>query len=543
MSSRFLTSTPLVLRLVFGGAAAMGLVPSDAVAQVEAVAPYSVVTTANDASLRCGDSGTYYVVAGLKSGTVLKVDGQSSGFLRVAYPAGSRALVPADEGNPDPTGKVVKLTKPSRLKAANAAIARNSWNSLLDRDLNPGTELSLIDTIKNDDGKATYYAVTPPAEARAFISANLVRKATPEEVAATAPPAAATPPALSTPNITIAPAPGTGPANTVQPVVAPPASNPSTPPAPAATDPNTKPAMPGVGGKMGEPTVPPSPVEPSTVIVPTTPAPTPAPAPTDAPAPAPVKVEPPKPAQSEVLIKLFERVQKQPLAEAELEGAVSQFESYIGTLGSSDADRRMARGMGRYVEALKLRMEIREAQRANALADKELAARQAETNARLTELQKQRYYSIIGRLMSSTIYDGVRQPLMFRIVSPESGFMRTLGYIVPDKNFDLTSKIGLVVGIDGDSKRDEALKANVITPRHIDIVSLSPMGEVLGTEPLAPSGVTIPPAAPTPAPGTGTGQMRPAVDLDGTGWRPAVPKTPPTPGTTTPAPANEPEKP
>ncbi|MGH7131160.1 MAG: hypothetical protein ACREJO_04360 [Phycisphaerales bacterium] len=539
MSSRFLVSTPLMLRLVFGSAAVMGLVPSAAIAQVEAVAPYSVVTTANDASLRCGDSGTYYVVAGLKSGTVLKVDGQSSGFLRVAYPAGSRALVPADEGAPDPTGKVVKLTKPSRLKAANAAIARNSWNSLLDHDLTPGTELPLIDTIKNDDGKPTYYAVTPPAEARAFISASLVRKATPEEVAAAG--SAAPPPAVapSTPKITIAPAPGSGLANTVQPVVAPPASNPGTAHVPAATDPNLKPAMPGVGGKMGEPPVPPSPVEPSTVIVPSTPAPTPAP--TEAPATA--KVEPPKPNQSEVLIKLFERVQKQPLAEAELEGAVSQFESYINTLGSSDADRRMARGMGRYVEALKLRMEIREAQRANAVADKELAAKQAETNARLTELQKQRYYSVIGRLMSSTIYDGVRQPLMFRIVSPEPGFMRTLGYIVPDKSFDLASKIGLVVGIDGDSKRDEALKANVITPRHIDIVSLSPMGEVLGTEPLAPSGVTIPPAATTPASGTGTGQMRPAVDLDGTGWRPAVPKTPPAPGTATPSPASEPQKP
>ena len=542
MSSRFLMSASVALRLAFGGAVVVGLVPSVAFAQVEAVAPYSVVTTANDAQLRCGDSGTYYVVASLKSGTVLTVDGQSSGFLRVAYPAGSRALVPADEGNPDPTGKVFKLSKPSRLKAANAAIARNSWNALLAADLNPGTELALLDTIKNDDGKATYYAVTPPADARAFISASLVRKATPEEIAATAAPTtpAPTTPAPTTPKITIAPAPGSGPANTVQ-LTPSPAPQPN--PTPAPTDSTSKPAMPGVGGKIGEPPVPPSPVEPSTVIVPSTPAPTPAAPPTDAPAPAPAKIEPPKPSQSEVLIKLFERVQKQPLAEAELEGAISQFESYIGTLGNSDADRRLARGMGRYVDALKLRAEIRDAQRANALADKELAARQAETNAKLTELQKQRYYSVIGRLMSSTIYDGVRQPLMFRIVSPEPGFMRTLGYIVPDKRFDLTSKIGLVVGIDGDSKRDEALKANVITPRHIDIVSLSPMGEVLGTEPLPPSGVAIPPAAPTPAPAGGTGQMRPAVDLDGTGWRPAVPKTPPAPATTTPAPANEPEKP
>jgi hypothetical protein len=100
------------------------------------------------------------------------------------------------------------------------------------------------------------------------------------------------------------------------------------------------------------------------------------------------------------------------------------------------------------------------------------------------------------------VYDGTRLPKLYRIVSPEPGSARTVGYLKPDPSLDLDGKIGRIIGVVGESRLDEALKATMITPMRVDIVSLaavvtsSPGG---GSRPVAPSGTPVPAAPATPA--------------------------------------------
>jgi hypothetical protein len=536
-------------RLTLAAGSALALAPIVS-AQPKAVEPYMAIVTASDATLRCGDGATYYQVASLKPGTLLRVDGESGGYLRVMYPAGVRALVLSEEAQLEPAGKSVKLTRPTRLKASNlAAGPRSSWNFLMDKELPPGTELQLADAgeIKDDAGKTTHFAIIPPMGARAFISEALVRKASNEEIAQANKPVAA-PDELSKKVEAVkaeaskaiemankpAPAPAPTPAaaasnfqnerikteadaklaeaQAAAMAVGTPAPAKATEPAAPASNPapaSTSPSMPTVGGKMSEPPIAPAPVDTTgagttTVITPGAQPATSEPAPEAAPSTIIVPPARPKVPVTE-LIASFQRVMKQPLMDAEYDAAIGEFQRAQSALGSSDADNRVRTSLQRYVDAIKLRQDVRDAKRRSEESDKQLTIRRTEINQRIAQLQQQKYYTVIGRVVSSEIYDGTRQPLMYRIVSPEPGFMRTLGYILPStdsKKFDLAGKIGMVIGIEGDTRRDEALKANIITPRRIDVISLSPMGEVIGTTPLPPSDVKpatkapVAPAAP-----------------------------------------------
>lgn len=73
-------------------------------------------------------------------------------------------------------------------------------------------------------------------------------------------------------------------------------------------------------------------------------------------------------------------------------------------------------------------------------------------------------YDLRGVLESSTVYDGVNLPRMFRLVDPQTG--RTIGYVHPG-NLGETARafVGRTVGIQGDVTYDETMKLNLI---HVD---------------------------------------------------------------------------
>jgi hypothetical protein len=102
----------------------------------------------------------------------------------------------------------------------------------------------------------------------------------------------------------------------------------------------------------------------------------------------------------------------------------------------------------------------------------------------------------VGRLVASTVYDGKRLPLMFRVLSPESTSARTLAYVAPGSGFNLTEKIGRVVGVVGEAKMDESLRVNIIVPARIDVLTSS--GSVESATP-GPASILAPERA-TPAP-------------------------------------------
>lgn len=473
---------------------------------VNVTAPKVLVTT-GPAELRCGDAFGFYAVARLQPGTKLLHEGASNDYMKVAYPAGSKAFVAGDELIPDAAGRTGKLARPSKLKAANAdAGPRASWNTLTERDLPAGTELTIIETV-SEGGKPIFFGVTPPKEAFAFISKQSVREATAEEAAAfltsigLGTPAPAPAPA---PAATPAPAPAATPAAATTPAAptATPAAAPTTPapaPAPAtistvAPMPGSTPPLPGdqsaPKGNAGTPAAPAAGTEPklkptapgepeAAPVAPTTPAAEPqaAPAPTAKITEAIRTVSP-----TEELNSIFQRVQKQPLEEAEFEQAIARFEQYAASLGSMPGEVKLKDRVKRMEEVIKMRMEIRDAQRKNRDADAAIKASRSGMRTVIEQYEKQRIYTIIGRLIPSTVYDGTRLPLLYRVHSPEPGTARTLGYLQPDAGMDLTSKLGQIVGVVGDTRYDETLKATLITARKVDVVSLAPVQAVPATE-------------------------------------------------------------
>jgi hypothetical protein len=105
-------------------------------------------------------------------------------------------------------------------------------------------------------------------------------------------------------------------------------------------------------------------------------------------------------------------------------------------------------------------------------------------NEQLKIAEDGRVYTMIGQLQPSTVYDGKKLPLMFRVVSVGGVSPRTLGYLKDEKDMSLLGKVGAVVGVIGEAQLDRSLMLNVITPVRVDV--LKPKSEV--------------PAAPAPAP-------------------------------------------
>ena len=94
--------------------------------------------------------------------------------------------------------------------------------------------------------------------------------------------------------------------------------------------------------------------------------------------------------------------------------------------------------------------------------------------SQVEEVNKTRHYEVIGRLTTSTVYDGKKLPLMYRVQSVGDAVARTLGYLKPDPKLELEKKIGQIVGVAGAADVDPSLKLNVLTASRVDILSATP---------------------------------------------------------------------
>lgn len=566
--------TALIAALLLGTPAALTVVPLQAASAQEAAAtrvdPYVVVFTAGEVPVRAGSSTIYYPIVFPKPGDTLVVDAETTGWLRVMYPASVRALVMADEAQESGSGKV-RLTRASKLKAPNANSGiKGAFLGVQDAELPIGTEFKVTDTIKDDSGKVTAWAVEPPTTARGWISREAVRRATDSEAApvlaklasgpvtntAPAVPAATPPkaepapvpaaettpavtPAVQTPAPTAPPAtdPVANPTATTPPATTPPAANPPATTPPVANPPVVIPTIaPPPEGQPAKPVATPPGMEiPATVPV----------GDKDGPSGTPVRTAPIAVTNLDTLKELYNRVRAQPAASAELDQAIAEFERFKGTLSSSPRDVALGKQLDAYISAMKMRKEVRDLQNANAALNRDTELMKSEVGKRVIELEKQRVYNVIGRLVRSTVYDGGRAPELYRIMSPEPGSARTLGYLLPDPNFDYANKLEQVVGIIGDIRPDESLRTNLIVPKRVDVVSLAPIvmspdipGVVVprgGKAPAPTAPAPVPAPAPTPTPG---GEVKPEIEM------PKLPATtPPAVAPPAPAPGNQPEKP
>jgi len=108
-------------------------------------------------------------------------------------------------------------------------------------------------------------------------------------------------------------------------------------------------------------------------------------------------------------------------------------------------------------------------QQVQALLNRNNADLEILRNARQSMDARQPYIAV-GRLNASTVYDGIRLPLLFRVQDPAGG--QTIGYIEPGKGFDLTAMLGQLVGIVGKQGYDSALRLNTIEPSRIDVLGV-----------------------------------------------------------------------
>lgn len=77
-------------------------------------------------------------------------------------------------------------------------------------------------------------------------------------------------------------------------------------------------------------------------------------------------------------------------------------------------------------------------------------------------------YDAVGRLNASTVYDGDRLPLLYKLVDSTTG--HTIAYVIPGPNTKPSESLGLNVGIKGVRRYDETLRVNVIQPESIDVL-------------------------------------------------------------------------
>jgi hypothetical protein len=416
-----------------------------ALAQVQNVAPYFAVPTADRTPIHCADGDRFYRVGELSTAMVVVVDAEGGGWSRIQYPAGLSAFVRAVDISVQ--GNTGTLTAPSRLRARNIASGYDgSYKSLFDTPLPAGTTLRVQEEVKDAAGSIAAYRVEAPPGAHGFVPSRQLRRATDAEVAAfraraTLPdlPAApaGTPSTAPTPSPTPAPAPAptTPTPDATQPAPAPTPGQPSTE-ITQRTDPTA------------EPIVPP-------------PAPTPAPRPETRPV-----------GTVERLDATFQRVWSQPVLESEIDELIVEFDRAIEQTPAERAGQR--RQLEGRREALLIRREFRDRLRRQEEARALLDSDRVRLTEQLREIERTRYYTIVGQLQPSLVYDGRQLPQMYRIVSVGATAPRTLGYLRASTQFDLDSMLGQVVGVIGEAQIDRSLQLNIITPVTVDTLRAAP---------------------------------------------------------------------
>lgn len=461
-----------------------------------------VVVGQGGANLRCADSDRFYVVAKVPEGTVLKSEGASGNWTIVRYPANTPAFVRVEHVRVE--GNIATTTEPTQLKALNAASGfAGSYKSLLAQPLAAGTQLKVIEPVREGDGPVVAYKVVAPDAARGYVDASSLRAATEAEAKA-AMAAMGIAPKVEAPATTPATTPTTTPATTpaTTPSATPGAGTPATTPAGSQANPTNPPAVVDLTQAGG---VPPATPAPGTTP-PTTPAATPgtepvtitqggsnpgmpaATTPGDAPStpaattPAitkPADIAPANPTARRVgtveqLEQTFHRVWREPAMTSEVDELIAEYDRAI----ANETSEGRRRALGQRLEALKIRKDFRD----RAIRQQEDVAKYDQSKQRLTEqlliVERGRVYTIIGELQPSTVYDGDRLPLMFRVVSVGGVAPRTLGYLRPTQDYPLKQMVGQVVGVIGDATLDASLKLNVITPVRVDVMRPGELGHI-----------------------------------------------------------------
>ncbi|MBL1217291.1 MAG: hypothetical protein D8M59_07310 [Planctomycetes bacterium] len=162
----------------------------------------------------------------------------------------------------------------------------------------------------------------------------------------------------------------------------------------------------------------------------------------------------------------YRQLLKTPIREAEIEPLIDGYLSFA-------TDPEIAIGLQlratARVQLLTIRLQYQQAQRDLDLAIRNAARLEQEDAAQAITLLST--YDAIGIVSSSSVYDGLRLPLLYRLVDPESG--RTVAYFDPERlpeDITLEQILGRRVGVTGSVEQASSRFVQVTAVKSLTIL-------------------------------------------------------------------------
>lgn len=412
-----------------------------------------LVPTSNQAMMRCEAGAAWYAVATLTTRTPLGSTGTiSDGYVQVFYPPGAPAVVKSEEVEVDQATSTATLIRRSRLRAysASSPVMEECFKAVFDQFLEPGAQLRVIGPINNLSGQPAGWIVQAPHGAKGWVLHSDLRDATPEEIERFT-------------SATGAPAP-TGAALGANGALAQsaPAPTSSAPDAGAATstiemtDAGADAPVDQVAAfPVGDPSAAPSEEAPlAQDLTPTT----------------EEKLSP----TLKALEAAFDRMRRQPVTASDETELLEQYRVLEQQLVTGGASENTMEFISQRISVLELRSQLRETTYEIERLEQKIAGAGESYADSITRLAQTREYLVVGRLMASSLYDGTRMPLLYRLTSIDSAVPRTLAYITPEPALDLDSKTGAVVGVLGAGTLETSAEIGIIKPTAVDILRAAP---------------------------------------------------------------------
>lgn len=458
-----------------------------AAAQTRDVEPYFVAVVDENTLLRSGDLRSYYPIATIEPGTILRVTGEGERWLRVEYPDGLHALVRADHATLDQARGVVTLSRTGALKALSDTRygVDGSFRDVQGPDTPATTQLKHHRTETSSRG-IVFYVVDAPRGAAGFIETAQARRATPSEIRehlASLEQASdreesqgegrgptdtrdQTPAGAQAPETTDERA--NEPADEQTPTLMEPMRVERTP-----TPPNQQPE----GRQSGNQ---PAQARPSQ----TDPAQTPREMRDEQPTnqnprqpegrgatQTPERGDALQPLPSlEALSAAFDAVRRQGTLEAEVDELVAAFNRVLANTPDTEDNASTRAWLQQRLSLLEIRKRVQQNLQEIAEARARLEAGNAQSAEAMARLEAGRIYDFVGRLERSAVYNGDRLPLMYRLVSVGDGIPRTLGYIEPAEGLNLDRKLGVLVGVSGASTTRADLRLSTIDANSVVVL-------------------------------------------------------------------------
>lgn len=446
-------------------------------------APKFIVVTREDAALRSRDLDRAYAVDVLKPGETLRLDTEVGPWLRVYYPTDVPVFVSVDNATVAADGKTLKLKAGSKLRAPHASQGwEGSWISASAEPLAAGTELPVVEIIRDDAGTPVAYAVRAPAQARAFIRRRDSRAATDQEAQEAlalwrrsqgAPEVLAAPERGGQPTGTTP----VGPEGAGEPTGRPTPANAEGQPGRSLLDEMRVPTQPGAetGGAdtPGENTTQAEGTNAPPIVIEQGGG--------EPGSEAGAGTEPA--GESDVLslqslIDAYDEMLEQPAEDAEWQELLAEHQAALEKIEGDPFSERLADQLRARIKLIEIRIAFQERilkqwQRRRAQEDPSFDPEAV--RMRVAAMQRDHGYNFVGRLLPSSLYDGKLRPLMYRL-RPASGVGPTIGFVRPTGDHDWAAMLGKVVGIRGERFREGDSPVDLIRVQSIRAVEMQEPG-------------------------------------------------------------------